>query len=370
MNKHLLVFAAAAALATGCQTENQLSMTAQFEDMPSNVQSIVRQEIGQSEIMDIDVERRTGGRVYEVTYMEGGMKQKLHVREDGSMLSADEAALFGWGDEAAQAEASTEEMSVRTEAAGAERPGYQTRDQGSTVTYKAGGSTAGASVNTSESAGAQATSTSRGGAQIQANASGTSADSDLNLGTKFGDVPAAVQQTIKREAAGAQVADIDKETRSGRTVYEVSFREPGLNPKLHIAQDGTLLTKQQASAFRNEADSRARSDYDASQHPIEAKSEVRGGAEALTEGPSAAGADVDIEADANLSDEPAGAEKDMKEMRLEHLPQNIQTAVRQHGGGAEVSTIKKTKVYEVHFKDASKGTLRIAEDGTVLSGNK
>ena len=61
------------------------------------------------------------------------------------------------------------------------------------------------------------------------------------LGTKYSELPAAVQNSIRQYAPNAEIADIDKETRSGRTVYEVQFKEPGKNPKMHFAEDGTLL---------------------------------------------------------------------------------------------------------------------------------
>jgi hypothetical protein len=55
------------------------------------------------------------------------------------------------------------------------------------------------------------------------------------------DVPVAVLNAIRAHAPNARIADIDKEIRS-QVVYEVQFAEPGLNPKLHITEDGTLVS--------------------------------------------------------------------------------------------------------------------------------
>ena len=63
------------------------------------------------------------------------------------------------------------------------------------------------------------------------------------MGTRFSELPPAVQHTIRTQNPTGQIADIDKERRSGRVIYEVQFAEPGLNPRLHIAEDGTLLIK-------------------------------------------------------------------------------------------------------------------------------
>lgn len=58
-------------------------------------------------------------------------------------------------------------------------------------------------------------------------------------------LPAAVRETIKREADGRQIADIDRETWQGRTVYEVEFKASGRNPQIHIAEDGTIAKAEQ-----------------------------------------------------------------------------------------------------------------------------
>ena len=67
------------------------------------------------------------------------------------------------------------------------------------------------------------------------------AEAGPRLGTTMNDLPEAVQKTIREHSADAKIADIDKETRTGRTVYEVQFAEPGKNPKLHIAEDGSIV---------------------------------------------------------------------------------------------------------------------------------
>jgi uncharacterized membrane protein YkoI len=58
--------------------------------------------------------------------------------------------------------------------------------------------------------------------------------------------PQAVQDTIRREARGRPVADVDQESWDGRTVYEVEFRAAGRNPQLHVAEDGTILRQDDA----------------------------------------------------------------------------------------------------------------------------
>ncbi|MFO1446981.1 MAG: PepSY-like domain-containing protein [Opitutaceae bacterium] len=58
-------------------------------------------------------------------------------------------------------------------------------------------------------------------------------------------LPPAVRATAKEQAAGREIADIDRETWQGRTVYEVEFKSPGLNPQVHIAEDGSIVKMEQ-----------------------------------------------------------------------------------------------------------------------------
>ncbi len=57
----------------------------------------------------------------------------------------------------------------------------------------------------------------------------------------FEELPAAVQQTVTKEAAGRQISDIKTDTVDGRKAYLVEFRERGRNPRLYVGLDGSLL---------------------------------------------------------------------------------------------------------------------------------
>lgn len=81
---------------------------------------------------------------------------------------------------------------------------------------------------------------------------GKAGDNDQNVltggpvvGTTLKDLPQAVRDTLKQRAPTAEVADIDKEKRDGKTVYEISFSERGKNQKLFIAEDGTVVSGSQ-----------------------------------------------------------------------------------------------------------------------------
>jgi uncharacterized membrane protein YkoI len=58
------------------------------------------------------------------------------------------------------------------------------------------------------------------------------------------DVPAAVKATILKEAAGAEIEEVDKETEDGQTVYEAEFEADGKEIEIEVATDGTLLERE------------------------------------------------------------------------------------------------------------------------------
>jgi uncharacterized membrane protein YkoI len=55
------------------------------------------------------------------------------------------------------------------------------------------------------------------------------------------EVPPVVRETIRREAGGYKIAEIEKATAGGRMVYEVDIERDGKNRELHVAADGTIL---------------------------------------------------------------------------------------------------------------------------------
>ena len=59
------------------------------------------------------------------------------------------------------------------------------------------------------------------------------------------DVPAPVQATLKREAAGATIDKVDKETDDGKTIYETDVMVNGKNWEIKVASDGTLISKKE-----------------------------------------------------------------------------------------------------------------------------
>ena len=61
------------------------------------------------------------------------------------------------------------------------------------------------------------------------------------VGTPFSSLPEPAQKTIQSQAPNAQIAGISRHEVNGRVIYEVEFSEPGKNPTIKVADDGTLV---------------------------------------------------------------------------------------------------------------------------------
>ena len=62
-------------------------------------------------------------------------------------------------------------------------------------------------------------------------------------------VPEAVRETIRREARGQRIAEIEMATKDGVQVYEVDVEKDGLNRELHIAADGRIVKDSENEAI-------------------------------------------------------------------------------------------------------------------------
>ena len=156
----------------------------------------------------------------------------------------------------------------------------------------------------------------------------------LFMGTQLEDTPPPVQETIKREAGNREIADIDKERRTGEIIYEVEIKQPGRNVELHIAENGTI---------------------------------VRDSRQTEGIGAPARQAERGIAQSSRL-----GAEK----LTFGEVPAAVQSRIRATDDGSKVKQIQRMTrdgktVYEVELeKEGKSTTLHINDDGTILKKKK
>ena len=65
------------------------------------------------------------------------------------------------------------------------------------------------------------------------------------------ELPVPVKTTIQREATGHSVAAIERDQREGRTIYRVRIAQEGIDKRLIIASDGSLLEVSDYPAVNN-----------------------------------------------------------------------------------------------------------------------
>ncbi len=58
------------------------------------------------------------------------------------------------------------------------------------------------------------------------------------------ELPTAVREAVEREAPGATIREIERETERGVTTYEVEVIEDGVEVELEFDPDGTLLERE------------------------------------------------------------------------------------------------------------------------------
>lgn len=56
-------------------------------------------------------------------------------------------------------------------------------------------------------------------------------------------VPAQAQATIKKEANGATISEVEKETHKGKAVYEAEYMQDGKKVELKVDENGKVLKK-------------------------------------------------------------------------------------------------------------------------------
>src|SRR3954452_16271198 len=69
-----------------------------------------------------------------------------------------------------------------------------------------------------------------------------------NASTKFNQLPAAVQKTVRVNAPNAEITSVGTKTVEGKTVYEIEFADAGKNPRMLVAADGKTVNSDMTTA--------------------------------------------------------------------------------------------------------------------------
>jgi uncharacterized membrane protein YkoI len=58
------------------------------------------------------------------------------------------------------------------------------------------------------------------------------------------EVPPAVRNALNREAGGAQISDVERETEDGRTIYEANVTSGGKTWDIKVDENGKVIGKE------------------------------------------------------------------------------------------------------------------------------
>ncbi len=147
---------------------------------------------------------------------------------------------------------------------------------------------------------------------------------------KFEDLPLTVQAQVRQQSGGTKINDIDREDRSGQTVYEIEFDRDGANQEIHVAEDGTLIPETATGLTRTDKDSDKTTGAD--------RTTIR----------------------ANMSP------------KFADLPTAVQRTVQQHGSQSDIEDIDRESrdgrvVYEIEFRrEGANREIVVAEDGALI----
>jgi hypothetical protein len=103
----------------------------------------------------------------------------------------------------------------------------------------------------------------------------SSSQADDEVAVKLRDCPEAVQQTLKREAAGGSIDEIERGEENGRVMYEAEVEISDKDFELQVLADGTLLKKVLEEEDADADDEREGEGDDEGNDPDEKETEVK-----------------------------------------------------------------------------------------------
>jgi uncharacterized membrane protein YkoI len=376
--KALLILAAAATASTIYADKVQLSQA------PPAVQQAIRQKAGRHQIEDIDRNVQNGQTTYEASWKSGGAQQELLVSEAGTILR--DVAGSGTSTGLAQDNLT---LANKTGIALTETPravqaaiynhipsapidtvqkGIWNGQNIYEVTYHDNGQLKTYQVTET----GQPVVGKRGAAGFQPRYMGM-ADKNvpLSAGSKmaFTSAPQNVQKTVQHVAAGAQIEDFERGQWNGRTVYQAAFKRNGQHTELQVLEDGTILTKEPASAVAGTTQARTIQKNPSNSGLLSGTYPTlqRPGEPAASNANDSSGVRYAALSDNNVQIS-GGAKLD-----LNAAPAPVQNTLRQVAGGAQIEDLERgtwngRTVYEGAFKRNGQNVeVQVLDDGSVLT---
>jgi len=229
-------------LADGDEDEEEITLEQLRKEAPAAAKTIEEQAKG-AEIEEIEKETRKGKVVYEAEFVVRGKEIEIEVAPNGTLLSRE--VEDDDDDDEAEEEVTIKQvpaavratiLKVLKEAKGAKIEEIEKETRKGKVVYEAELVVGGKEI------------------EIRVDPAGKllsreveDDDDDDDEGEEevtIKQVPAAVRATILKEAKGAKIEEIEKETRKGKTVYEAEFVVGGKEIEIRVDSTGKLLSRE------------------------------------------------------------------------------------------------------------------------------
>ena len=322
MKRHLIQLTAACAVLAvgGFQARADKIPLVQ---VPEAVQKAIKEQSKGETVQDVERETKDGKVVYQAEFKREGINRRLQFNEDGSIITGDRGFADVTTSPALNRLPAPVQKTLEEQRAGRVVADIDQETWNGQAVYE---------VEFKERGPNSRIHIAQDGTLVMEKRTGRG----LFMGTQLSDTPQAVQETAKRVAGNADIADVDKETWQGQTAYEVEIRQAGMNREILVAEDGSILRD----------------------------SEVVGAAPSNTERTTVRERVRDI-FDRGQT------------VSLEQTPTAVQKTIRDNTAlGVVLKSIKKEQEdgvtrYGAEFEKEGKNTrLKIAEDGSIVKDNR
>jgi len=326
MNRKLIGFSAACAVIAGTGSYQAFGDKVPLTQLPERVQKAIKDYSKGENLKEVDREMKDGQPVYEAEFKREGLNRRVKFSADGTMLPSSELAdAFSGEPTIPMSELpAAVQRTVREQQGGRAVADIDKEAWNGQIVYE---------VEFKEKGPNSRIYIAPDGSMV------VNKDQAKGgyLGTQLSATPKEVRDTVQRLAGNAEIADVDREMKDGKAVYDVEIRQEGLNRHLLIAESGMLV-----------------SDSGAGKTTLGDR--VRGTSERVRE---------------RIDDRLHG-----KTMAFTELPAPVQSTIKANGDVAHLKPIKcevKNGVvrYDVEFEKQGKNTrLKISDDGRILDDNR
>jgi uncharacterized membrane protein YkoI len=345
------------AAAEGLGTDNDLSI----DQVPPAVKTAIEREAAGQEIRWVQRGEVQGRTVYTARVRREGLDQRVVVDEAGTLVAQADLGGSSSGSEPARGGGDRSRVGL-DELPAAVRQTIEREAKGEPVEWIEKDLDHGQAVYQArirqEGLDKRVTIDERGallskkdwGKDDDARAAAQADDRDLEKDITLEQAPLPVQQTLTREAGGEPVQWVQRDNDEGQVVYHARIKQDGLDKRLTVAPDGSVLEKKDFS------------EVNAKSHAAWEKTKEKS-KEAWSKTKEVSGKAWDSASDAVGGDH----------LTLGDLPPAVKATVEREAAGREIRDVdhemKDGKhLYEVkiHVPDAKDVHLKVDEDGKLL----